>query len=190
MSSSATRSVNIICPEGDLLLRATREGGETLLLVSSQVMTESSAEFVKLLRLHGRPMTQPSTLTSPMNELWIPEDDGDALLTICNILHGCHQDVPAVIPLEALKNIASSCHRHQLASALSAWSTKWVNGAASRAIGDQLDTVVAVAQRFGISSASILWGNRLPQTPRSHDLADHSLAGASRERKDSVISQD
>ena len=78
MPTPTAQPVNIICPEGDLLLRVTRKGNENLLLVSSQVLVKASGDFSRLLQLRRRPMTQPFAFTSLMNELKIIDDDGDA----------------------------------------------------------------------------------------------------------------
>jgi hypothetical protein len=161
MPTPTAQPVNIICPEGDLLLRVTRKGNENLLLVSSQVLVKASGDFSRLLQLRRRSTTQPFAFTSLMNELKFFDDDGDALLTICNILHGRHQEVPIALSLDALKDIASSCNRYQLASALLAWSPKWLDHALSKAVGNEVYIVVAIAVDLGLPSTltdpSTLW---------------------------------
>jgi hypothetical protein len=42
------QKVNIICPEGDILLRGAHKGSKDLLLVSSQVLSKASESFSKL----------------------------------------------------------------------------------------------------------------------------------------------
>lgn len=177
MLTSTAQPVNIICAEGDLLLRTTRKGNENLLLVCSQVMINASGNFSGLLRSRRRPMTQPFAFTSPLNELRLSEDDGDAMLMICNILHGHDQDVPAVISLDTLKSIASSCNRHQLTGALSAWSTRWVNQALSNAVEDEVYTVVAIALDLGVSTFPTMHDERQSHAPSLRGMDDRSLAG-------------
>jgi hypothetical protein len=101
--------------------------------------------------LQRRPVsiTQPFAFT---NEVNLPDDDGDALLTICNILHGRSRKVPNALPLEELKEIARSCNRHQLTSVLLAWSSKWLDHAFSVAAGTELYTVFAIAVDLGVPS--------------------------------------
>ena len=79
------QKVIIICPEGDILLRGAHKGSKDLLLVSSQVLSKASESFSKLLQTRNLPTSQSLAFT---NEVKLPDDDGDALLTICNILHG------------------------------------------------------------------------------------------------------
>lgn len=177
MPASAAQPVNIICPEGDLLLRVTWKGNESLLLVCSQVMTRASGSFLRLLQLRRRPITQPFAFAPPMNELRIPEDDGDAMLTICNILHGRHQDVASALTLDALKNIASSCNRHQLTSVLSTWSLKWLKLALGKAANNEIYTVVAIAVDLGVSPTLVMHDTHWSQNFGRHDYLDKDLAG-------------
>lgn len=177
MPIATAQPVNIICPEGDLLLRVARKGNENLLLVSSQVLIKASGNFSGLLQLRRRPMTQPFAFTSLMNELKISDDDGDALLTICNILHGRHQDVPTTLSLDALKDIASSCNRHQLTSALSAWSSKWLDHALSKAVGNEVYTVVAIAVDLGFPPTLVKHDTYRSYTYRPLGVMDQNLAG-------------
>lgn len=74
-------------------------------------MSKASESFSKLLQTRTLPTSQSFAFT---NEIRLPDDDGDALLTICNILHGRNRQVPDSLALEGLKEIARSCNRHQL----------------------------------------------------------------------------
>jgi hypothetical protein len=143
------QKVNIICPEGDILLRGAHKGSNDLLLVSSQVLSKASASFSKLLQTRTLPTSQSFAFT---NEVKLPDDDGDALLTICNILHGRSRQVPDSLPLEGLKEIARSCNRHQLTDVLLPWSPKWLDHAFSVAVEKELYTVFAIAVDLGVPS--------------------------------------
>lgn len=178
MTTPTAQPVNIICPEGDLLLRVARNGKENLLLVSSQVLIKASGNFSRLLQMRRRPTTQPFAFTSLMTELQFPDDDGDALLTICNILHGRHQEVPVALSLDTLKDIASSCNRHQLTSALLAWSSKWLDHAWSHAVGNEVYTIVAVAVDLGVSAT--LDKHDTCRSYKPVDIVNQDLAGVTR----------
>jgi hypothetical protein len=167
------QKVIIICPEGDILLRGAHKGSKDLLLVSSQVLSKASESFSKLLQTRNLPTSQSFAFT---NEVTLPDDDGDALLTICNVLHGRNLQVPDSIPLEALKEIARSCNRHQLTDVLLAWSPKWLDHAFSVAVGKELYTVFAIAVDLGVPS---ILDN--PVQYRSSKLSRiQDLAGASK----------
>lgn len=143
------QKVNIICPEGDILLRGAHKGSKDLLLVSSQVLSKASESFSKLLQTRSLPTSQSYAFT---NEVNFPHDDGDALLTICNILHGRNRRVPHSLPLETLKEIARSCNRHQLTEILLTWSPRWLDHAFSVAMGKEIYTVFAIAVDLGVRS--------------------------------------
>ncbi len=144
------QTVDIICPDGDLVLRVSGKGREGLLLVSSRTLVEASESFSKLLqkRRRGRAPVEFSFT----NELSVP-DDREALLAICNILHGHHERVPHALNLNVLKEIAQSCNRHQLTEVLSTWIKKWLDRALCDARGDESYTVAAIALDLGVSSA-------------------------------------
>jgi hypothetical protein len=118
------------------------------LLVSFKVLMKASESFSSLLQCHRRPKTQPCAFTSVANELRIPNDDGEALLTICKIVHGRIQEVPNAFPSNALKEIALSCNRHQLTSTLSAWSSKWLEDALSKAAENEIVNVNEIRQQY------------------------------------------
>lgn len=144
------QTVDIICPDGDLLLRVSGKGREGLLLVSSRTLVEASESFSKLLQTKRR--GRAPIEFSFTNELSVP-DDREALLAICNILHGNHERVPHALTLNVLKEIAQSCNRHQLTGVLSAWIEKWLDRALCNARGDESYAVAAIALDLGISSA-------------------------------------
>lgn len=160
--ASTARTLNIVCPEGDLVLRVAHKGKESLLLVSSQVLVEASQSFSKILQMYLGPMTLPYRFT---NEVKVSDDDGDALLTICNILHGRNQQVPDALSLDALREIALSCNRHQLTSVLLPWSSKWLEQALSNAVGNEVYTVVAIAVDLGVSLTFGKHDTRRPYEP-------------------------
>lgn len=174
MALPTAQTVNIICPEGDLLLRVIRKGSESLLLVSTRVLVDASKSFSSLLQMHCRPITQTFTLT---NELKLLDDDGDAMLTICNILHGHDQEVPIALSIDALKNVASSCNRYQLTNALSAWSSKWLDHALSKAGETEVYTVIAIAVDLGYSSTLVKHDAQRSYIYRPLGTVDHNLAG-------------
>lgn len=150
MAISAAQAVHIVCPDGDLLLQVVRKGNEGLLLVSSQVLAKASTSFSRLPELRCRPATQPF---ASMNEVKVTEDDENALLMICNILHGRKHRVPDTLSLDVLKEIASSCARHKLMDALSAWSLRWLTHAWITAAAKDVCTVIAITLDLGFLPA-------------------------------------
>jgi hypothetical protein len=172
MKLLTAQKINIICAEGDILLRGAEEGSKDLLLVSSLVLSKASDSFSKILHTPRVPKLQSFAFT---NEVGLPEDDGDALLIICNILHGRDRFVPNTLPLETLTKIARSCSRHQLSNALLAWSPKWLDHAFNTAAKREIYIVIAIAMDLGIPPTRDNLTSYRFQRPVS--VAEHNLTG-------------
>lgn len=175
MAISTAQKLNIVCPEGDLVLRVAHKGSEGLLLVSPQVLVKASKSFSRLLPMCRGPTSMPFAFT---NEVKVPDDDADALLTICNILHGRNQQIPDTLSLDALREIALSSNRHQLTSVLLPWSSKWLDHALSNAVGNEVYTVVAIAVDLGVSSTLRIHDTCRPYKP--FGVVDPDRAGVTR----------
>lgn len=147
MELPTTRKVNIICSEGDVLLRGAEQGNRDLLLVSSHVLSKASGSFSELLRIPHVPKVQSF---ATIREVTLPIDSLDALLIICNILHGHDRHVPDTMPLSMLKAVAQSCSRHQLTKSLLAWSPRWLNYALGVASKNEHYVITALAVDFGV----------------------------------------
>lgn len=85
MEFSTAQKVNIICSEGDVLLRGDEEGSGDQLLVSSHVLSEASENLSGILRTLCVPKARSFAST---NEVTLLRNSSDALLIICSILHG------------------------------------------------------------------------------------------------------
>jgi len=173
MGLFTAQKINIICPEGDVLLRGAEQGSKDLLLVSSLVLSKASESLSKMVHAPRVPKSRSFVFT---NEIKLPEDDGDALLIICNILHGRNRYVPNILPLQSLIEVARSCSRHQLSSALLAWSPKWLDHAFDIAPKKEIYIVIAIAMDLGIPSTR----DKLISC-RSHQpvsVAEQNLLGA------------
>lgn len=173
MATGAAQAVHVVCLDGDLLLQAVGNGKEGLLLVSSQVLAKASTSFSRLPKLRCRPATQPCAST---NQVRVTEDDEDALLMICNILHGRKHRLPETLPLDVLKEIALSCARHKLMDALSAWSLKWLTHVWITAEGKNIYTIIAIALDLGFSPA--LDENNAYRSFNLFRSVDQRIAGA------------
>jgi hypothetical protein len=175
MELLTAQKVNIICPEGDVLLRGSYQGSRDLLLASSDVLSKASESLARMLQTPRVPKPRSFAFT---NEIKLPEDDGDALSIICNILHGRDRYVPDTLPLGLLKEVAQSCSRYQLTSALLPWSPKWLDHAIDIALENELYIVIAIALDLGITLT-----HDKPLSRRSHQsfsIVDPGLTGANR----------
>ena len=172
MKLLTAQKINIICAEGDILLRGAEEGSQDLLLVSSLVLSKASDSFSKILHTPRVPKLQSFAFT---NEVRLPEDDGDALFIICNILHGRDRFVPKTLPLETLTKVARSCSKHQLSNALLAWSPKWLDHAFNTAAKKEMYIAIAIAMDLGIPPTRDNLTSYRSQRPVS--VAEHNLTG-------------
>ena len=172
MELFTAQKVNIICSEGDLLLRGAEGGTGDLLLVSSHVLGKASESFSRTFQTAPVPEHRSFAYT---NEITLPNDRGDALLIICNILHGCDRNVPDTIPLDLLKAVAQTCNRHQLTRALLAWSPTWLEHAFGLASRTERYVVITIAVDFGLyptRNQLVPW-----HVQQSSITARHCLAG-------------
>lgn len=172
MELPTARKVNIICSEGDVLLQGAEQGNEDLLLVSSHVLSKASESLSEILRIPQMPQGQS---LPTIREITLPRDSLDALLVICNILHGRDRHVPETMPLDKLKAVAQSCNRHQLTKSLLTWSPKWLNHASGVVSKNERYVIIALAVDFGVHpprNEPVLW-----QPCQSTETTGHYLAG-------------
>lgn len=172
MELPTARKVNIICSVGDVLLHGAEQGNGDLLLVSSHVLSKASESLSEILRIPRMPQGQS---LPTIREITLPRDSLDALLIICNILHGRNRHVPETMPLDKLKAVAQSCSRHQLTMSLLAWSPRWLNHASGVVSKNERYVIIALAVDFGVhppQSEPVLW-----QPCQSPGTIDHYLAG-------------
>jgi hypothetical protein len=172
MELPTARKVNIICSEGDVLLQGAEQGTADLLLVSSHVLSKASESLAEILRTPQMPQGQS---LPTIREITLPRDSLDALLIICNILHGRDQHVPETMPLNKLKAVAQSCSRHQLTEPLRAWSPRWLDYTSGVASKNERYVIITLAVDFGVHpprNEPVLW-----QHCQSPGTTGHFLAG-------------
>ncbi|CAI6092831.1 unnamed protein product [Clonostachys chloroleuca] len=102
------------------------------LVVSSKVLSIASpvfkamfcGEFSEGARLAAR--HEPS----PPFQLPLPDDDGDAMLLLCKLLHFATDDVPDLPGLDLLAKLAEVCDKYQCTSVLrhcgNCWARNWL----------------------------------------------------------------
>ncbi|KAM0703848.1 hypothetical protein Q7P35_005577 [Cladosporium inversicolor] len=182
MELPTARKINIICSDGDILLRGAEQGNGDLLLVSSHVLSKASESLSEILRIPQMPKVQSFPTT---REITLPRDSLDALLIICNILHGRDRHVPETMPLVMLKAVAQSCSRHQLTKSLLAWSPRWLNYASGVVSKNERYVIIALAVDFGVyppRNEPVLW-----QPCQSPGTTGHYLAGGLHYQKSQVM---
>ena len=150
MAARKAQAVHMIDPEGDLLIRVNRKGddGDELLLVSSEILAKASKRFSRMLEIPRQHVAGPIAFT---NELNMTGDDGDALLTACNILHERNDRVSDTLGLKELEGIAGLSAKYELAHSLFPRISKWLTHAYHTTEKEDAHIIQAVAKNAGIS---------------------------------------
>lgn len=120
---ATSQTINIIDPGGDLIVRITVDRRDESLLVSSKILEMASKTMAKKIKALNTANIIPY---ASAKELDMTADDGDAILTICNILHGRKQEIPTKISLHLLESIAHCYAKYGFADAVSSWGCTWL----------------------------------------------------------------
>ena len=149
MSTVHAQSVRIVCPEGDVVLRIRRNDDEEILLVSSTALTAASTSFSQILRYSNELVDRQYV---PMMELDLTKDDGDAIWTICNIIHDRDDQIPDALPLHPLRSVAVTGIKYGLTELLAARIKRWLIHAHHTNGEKGVRLIPAMAETFRISA--------------------------------------
>jgi hypothetical protein len=147
----------LIDPDGDVLLEVSGLAEKSRLRVSSSILSLASSVFKKMFQSgfkegHGLSSTNPRSIP-------LPEDDGEGVTVVCNILHHRVDDVPLDIATDCLISIATICDKYELARVIAPWSSIWLRRQTETAVGDDLNRLLSAAYVLDIPDAfsSISW---------------------------------
>lgn len=172
--------MEIADPNGDVILVVGTENPKSI-LVSSKILTLASPVFAKMLGpnfLEGHELSDRGT--QPY-ELRLPEDDAEAIIHICHLLHfQCKvDDFSNHLTLSLFEKVALLCDKYNCASALSPWSRVWLSGfndlpkdQAYYEIKVYTSYVCGIHEAFWFSSKALLLNN----SPRGATNRPSSLA--------------
>lgn len=109
-----------------LILGGNHDNSQTELMVFHQVMANSSSVFEAMLRpgqyREGSTLLRNDHLTLPL-----PEDNAEAMIVICNILHMRSPEVPtATITPDLLDSISTLVDKYDFARAIQPWPKIWL----------------------------------------------------------------
>lgn len=116
-----------IDPDGDIILELSRPDGKTNLQVSSKILTLTSPVFTSMFRsrfkenISDNKATSASPLCIPL-----PEEDEEALVILCEVLHFHIDKVPQALSLACLSNIAAICDKWDFTKAIALAATLWL----------------------------------------------------------------
>lgn len=112
-------------PNGDVILLVGRENPQSI-RASSKILSLASPVFAAML---GPNFLEGSKLSSIQPyQLHLPEDDAEAIIWLCLILH-YRRDIDDRVSFELLEKLALICDKYDCSSALSSWSKEWLHTA-------------------------------------------------------------
>lgn len=158
------KTVHSVSTEGDLALRIQLDDRETLLLVSSTLLSRASRPFSEKL---DAARVSDTDLESSTKELSLVEDDGKAIYIICDIIHGRDSEVPDKVPVDLLDNIALCCDKYELADLLAPRAHRWFTAVGSNSSREHQIRMITIIRRLRISLDLIVddvWRSRNPSS--------------------------
>ncbi|KAL6715638.1 hypothetical protein ACLMJK_006599 [Lecanora helva] len=127
MVDNATPSSNVRNiepdPSGDLVLILGDPSEQTYIRVSSKILSIASPVLAAML---GPKYAEGNTLsTTGSLELTLPEDDPEAMVWVCNIVHLKQSFTHISVAL--MEKIAVTCDKYDMSGALSVWGEAWLS---------------------------------------------------------------
>lgn len=134
-------AVVTIDKEGDIDLECRFPDGTKLLRVSSKILSLASPVMRKLLGSGFR----ESLNSSARRYVPLPEDDGEALLLVCSVVHYQTEAESALLGVDALAKVATLVDKYDMSKALRTWSTGWLAEAVESATPETFDSLLRSA---------------------------------------------
>lgn len=118
----------VLTPNGNVLIKLNYEGSEVQYLVADQILRLVSPVWAKCLDRNA-PFVIETDIVNGVETtiLRLEDDDPDCLLNILRCFHFRHDEVPATISFETLRNFAIICDKYDCAKALQPWSKGYLN---------------------------------------------------------------
>ena len=117
-------------PKCDLVLEVTGQEGAIDLCVSSKALSLASSVFDKMLSSRFKEGISQIE-GSGRKRIPLPEDDGDALLSICLVVHHRLSELAEALSPRVVLEIASVSEKYDFTDTLRHWSTVWILGSKS-----------------------------------------------------------
>lgn len=120
-----------IDPQGDIFLVVQNGSSSKDIRVSSKILSAASVVFKTIFQSgfrEGLGQYPSSTLA----KILLPEDDADALTTVCRVVHYRAREVPREFAANELLQIGRICDKYDFIEALQLGSSSWLRGAIAR----------------------------------------------------------
>jgi hypothetical protein len=187
-------SVTDIDPHGDVIIELSPDR-KTRLLVSSKVLTLASPVFGKMLS--SRFKEGLSNHANQKTVIPLPDDNAEAFLVVCNIIHHRNYQVPKKLATDCLENFATICDKYDMLSALAPSSAVLLQTSIETSAAEDFNKLLLAAYLLDVPDAftRISWEILLIQVGpfidlpgvSDHDLVSHNLLGTLRNMKKGII---
>ena len=142
-SQSVEDAITVVAidDDGDTDLECRFADGTKLLRVSSKVLCLASPVMKKLFTSGFRESVDPS----PRRCVPLPEDNGEALLLVCSVVHYHTETDSPSLSVDALENVATLVDKYDMSKTIQTWSAGWLEGALESATPKTLDSLLQSA---------------------------------------------
>jgi hypothetical protein len=151
--------------DGDVTLKLSKgskslDDEETSILVSSKVLALASRVFSAMLG--PRFLEGQRSASGTLAPIPLPDDDADAVTTLCHILHFNHYALPDKPELELFKNLALLCDKYDCVTPLKFVAEHWLLLWKDATLPMEIQTLLFISyvfdrpERFSIMSMRII----------------------------------
>jgi hypothetical protein len=183
-------TVVTFAPTADIILEVRSPDGKTHLLVTSSCLALASQIFNKMLSSQFKEGVGNHSPPEHHFLIPLPEDNADALVLFCNVIHHRMHDVPRNPSLTCLKSLAVLCDKYDCAGVFAAWGELWLGTHIESATAENLNDLLFVAYVLDLPEAfkRISWEILKEQSGpfvslpglTDHELVHHNLLGMPR----------
>jgi hypothetical protein len=134
-------------PKCDLVLEVTGQDGALDLYVSSQTLSLASSVFDKMLSSKFREGLEHNE-TSDRKRISLPQDDGQALMIICVVVHHRSGGLEEVFSPDDILKMAYVSDKYNFTDALRHRSTVWLSKSSHESSVEDLESLLTAASLF------------------------------------------
>lgn len=162
--------------KGDIVL----ELGKERLLVSSKALTLASPVFEAMFKPTFKEGIQSHQNSCDPSIIPLPEDDAEAFILLCKVVHHRAHEIPQEPGIPCLENLAFICDKYQCSAAVAYHGIVWLQRLLRDAGAKDLNRLLLLAYVLDLPDcfSSISWEILQTHTGQFVDLpllADHPL---------------
>ncbi len=145
MSRNAHSAIlNAVDPRCDAVLEVQGQEGNFDLYVSTRVLSLASSVFGKMFSSGYKEGYEQNKGLRHIR-VPLPEDDGDALLAICKVIHHRAGDLGSMFSASEILNIAYVSEKYDFTETLRHWSSTWLKESLEQSPREDLNSILRAA---------------------------------------------